>query len=138
MDPGKLDYQRQYEETSAELKYPFYFVDCTKDNEAAYAEVNEWLRPYKSLEPGSDEPILRSKLQIFSDKCPELVYQLKTNRMRQMQPHQVDVQDPQLRPVDKRNDLTDDLKYLCMRQPEYVKKVRRSSVWAPAHEGIAW
>lgn len=133
-NPDAVDYQERYETYSKDIGHAMYFEDCIKDNDANYAEVNEWLRPKPVM--GSDGNIvMRSKLRIFST-LTELRWELINNRIRMLAPHQVDTRDPEMRIIDKRNDCTDNLKYLVAHQPEFYKPTKRRNTWKPAYEGI--
>lgn len=133
-NPDAIDYQERYEKYGLEINHPLYFEDCIKDNEANYAEVNEWLRPKPRM--GKDgEIVQRSKLRIFRSLI-ELRWELVNNRIKMLMPHQVDTQDPSMRVIDKRNDLTDDLKYFCAAKPEFYKKRKVVNVRRNMYEGI--
>lgn len=133
-NPDAIDYQERYEKYSREISHPLYFEDCIKDNEANYAEVNEWLRPRPRLD-SSGEVTMRSKLRIFKN-LPELRLELLANRVKMLAPHQVDTRDPEMKVIEKRNDLTDDLKYFCAAQPKYYKKVKVTAIRRNMYEGI--
>lgn len=133
-DPDALNYQERYEQFSAEMGHPFHFEDCVKDNEAAYAEVNEWLRARPSLTPDGDVQ-MRSRVRIFKS-CVELRFELMTNRHQMLQAHQVDTRDPQMKAIQKRNHCTDGLKYLIQAKPRFVKKKAPPPKVANIYEGI--
>jgi hypothetical protein len=99
--------------------------------------VNEWLK-VREVDDGRTGWAKKSRMHIFGDRCPELIYQLKNNRRRQLTPIQAEMQDPTGAPILKRNHLTDDLRYMCMAQPEYVASARRANTWQPAVAGIAY
>jgi hypothetical protein len=119
-NPDAIDYQERYETYSAEIKHPLYFEDCTKDNEANYAEVNEWLRPRPALDKDGN-PTMRSRLRIFRN-LHELRWELLNNRIQLLQPHQIDTKDPGMKIIDKRNDCSDCIKYFCAAKPIFYKK----------------
>jgi hypothetical protein len=134
-NPDAINYQERYENHASELGLSLRFEDCTKDNEAAYAEVNDWLRPRPTM--GSNgEIVQRSKIRIFKsgywtspsgekiwfEGCPELRWELLHNRIRMLLPHQADVKDPEMKVLQKRNHLSDCLKYLCVSKPYFYKK----------------
>lgn len=131
-DPEQPNFQQRFEDAGL---YPF--EDARKDHEVGIACVNEWLKPRQVEQPdGSFKP--KSRLHIFSDRCPELLYQLKSNRYQSLTPLLAERQDPTGKPVLKRNHLTDDLRYLCMAEPIYIapqSKPRNS--WTPINPGIA-
>ena len=81
----------------------------------------------------------RSRLHIFADRCPELVYELKNNRRQTLTPLQAERVDPTGKPVMVRKHMTDNLLYMCMANPQYVGPPRpREDRWKPATEGIAY
>ena len=125
-----MNFQRRYEEISG-----WRFEDCIKDNEAGPEKVNEWLKPRDvEQQDGTFKP--KSKLHIFEDKCPELVYELKTNRFQQLTAIMADRTDPTGKPVPKRNHLTDCVKYLAMSEPVYVKQQNLRSNFKRMHAGV--
>jgi hypothetical protein len=134
-NPDAIDYQERYENFSREIDHPMYFEDCVKDNEANYAEVNEWLRPVPTMGK-SGEIEHKSRLRIFRNLV-ELRWELTHNRIRLLQPHQVDVKDPDMKVIEKRNDLSDCAKYLCAAKPEFRKPVKpKKAVYGQQYEGI--
>lgn len=137
-DSDQRNIQQRYEEESRkpELDYPFIFCDAIKDREAGIELVNDWLKPREIEHKG--EWKLRSKLQIFSDKCPELVFQLRNNRWTSLTPQMAERVDPSSKPIDKRNDLTDDLRYLVMNGLEYVPAPNYTSDWKPLAKGVVY
>jgi len=131
-DPEQPNFQQRFEDAGL---YPF--EDAKKDHDTGISVVNEWLKP-RQIEQASGEFKLKSRLHIFSDTCPELVHQLKTNRYQQLTPLMAERQDPTGKPIAKRNHLTDDLRYLLMSEPAYIvprPKVRNT--WQPITPGIA-
>jgi hypothetical protein len=128
-NPDAINYQERYEQYSREIGHPLYFEDCTKDNDAAYEEVNEWLRPVPSLD-GKGEVAHKARLRIFRN-LRELRWELLNNRVKMLQAHQVDTKDPEFKIIDKRNHLTDVLKYLIVAKPRYVQKKKVRHTAAP-------
>jgi hypothetical protein len=122
-NPDAIDYQERYENYSKEIGHYLVFEDCLKDNEANYAEVNEWLRPMPTLDKTGNS-VQRSRLRIFKSLI-ELRWELLNNRIQMLQPHQVDTKDPGMKVIDKRNDCSDCLKYFCAAKPMFVKKKKR-------------
>lgn len=125
-----LNFQDRYEELGG-----WHFEDCIKDNQAAYESVNEWLKP-RDVEQADGTFKPKSKLRIFQDRCPELVYQLQSNRFQQLTPLLAERQDPTGKPMAKRNHLTDDLKYLCMDGLDFIGPQKLRSNWKPISKGI--
>ena len=111
------------------------FKDCIKDNSAGPEKVNEWLKP-RDVEQSDGTFKPKSKLHIFQDKCPELVYELKTNRFQELTPIMAGRSDPTGKPQPKRNHLTDDLKYLAMAGIEYIPDRKLRSNWKPIAQGV--
>ena len=128
----EYNFQKRYEDLTG-----WKFEDCIKDNTAGPEAVNAWLKP-RNVEQadGSFKP--KSRLHIFQDKCPELVYELKNNRFQQLTPMLAERQDPTGKPQAKRNHITDCLKYLCMSGLEYISTVKPRSDWKPIHAGISY
>ena len=129
-DKPEYNFQKRYEELGG-----WSFEDCIKDNQTAISTVNEWLKP-RDVEQADGYFKPKSKLHIFQDRCPELVYELKTNRFQELTPIMAERSDPTGKPVAKRNHLTDDLKYLAMAGIEYVPKVNLQSNWKPIAAGV--
>lgn len=133
-DPDAIDYQERYETYSREIGHPLFFEDCKKGNEANYAEVNEWLRPKPSMNHAG-EIVERSRLRIFSNLV-ELRWQLLNNRVQMLQPHQIDKKDPEFKVLDKKNDVSDCIKYWAAAQPKYYERKKFKSTFRPIYEGI--
>ena len=131
-DGEQPNFQERFE---ANGLYPF--ADAKKDHDAGISCVNEWLKPRQVEQVGGTfKP--KSRLHIFSDKCPELILQLRTNRYQQLTPILAERQDPTGTPVQKRNHLTDILRYICMAEPTFIKKQKPRNDWKPLHPGIAY
>ncbi len=124
------------------LDWRLEFEDAKKDVEVGRGEVNAWLKPREVRHPTKDGVwIERSKLRICADRCPELVYELKTNRRHKLTPAQAEVQDPTGKAIAKRNHLTDDLKYMVMMLPDYVEPedpMIRALEYKPPVEGLSY
>ena len=126
----EYNFQERFEELGN-----WTFDDSIKDHQAGYEAVNQWLKPRDvEQEDGTFKP--KSRLHIFQDKCPELVYQLKTNRFQQLTPMMAERSDPTGKPMVKRNHLTDCLRYLCMAGLDYVPNRKMKSNWKPLAPGI--
>lgn len=127
-----LNFQNRFEELGL---YPF--EDSIKDHETGISVVNEWLKPRQvEQRDGSFKNV--SRLHIFQDTCPELVYQLKTNRYQQLTPMMAERQDPTGKPVAKRNHMTDLLRYLCMSEPRFIPQRGPSVQWKPIWPGTGY
>jgi hypothetical protein len=128
----ELNFQDRFEQLGL---YPFQ--DCIKDHEAGISAVNEWLKP-RDVEQRDGTFKAVSRLHIFEDRCPELIYQLKTNRYQQLTPLLAERQDPTGKPVAKRNHMTDILRYLCMAEPIYIPKRTQQQSWKPIWPGTGY
>lgn len=143
--------QQRYEDWGRhpEIDYPLYFDDAIKDVETGIETANEWLKPRQvenfSKQPGADGDIpdfvLKSKVHIFKDKCPELIHQLNSNRYESLTPAMAEKIDPKSTPLRVRNHLTDCFKYLCMAEPTYIGPPRRRASGQglkQLYEGVAY
>lgn len=126
----EYNFQKRFEDLGG-----WSFEDCIKDNQAGPEKVNEWLKP-RDIEQADGTFKPKSKLHIFQDRCPELIYELKNNRFQQLTPILAERQDPIGKPMAKRNHLTDCLKYLAMAQPEFIQKRKLRSNWKPIVAGV--
>jgi hypothetical protein len=134
----KRTIQEKYEGISQEIGYSFYFEDAVKDVDTGIETVNEWLKP-REVEGKDGKFILKSRLHIFQDKCPELIHQLKNNRYESLTPLLAEKKDPEGKPLKKRNHLTDCLRYICMSDPQFVGAPRKyRQTWKPMYEGISY
>ena len=112
------------------------FQDAKKDRDVGFEFVNAGLKA--RMVQGSDgEPKKRSAIHIFKDRCPELLYQLKNNRREQLTPTQAMSKDPTGRMVKVRTHMTDNLRYIEMADPVFIRPTPPSH-WQPLHEGIAY
>src|SRR5262249_33637818 len=111
------------------------FADAMKDHDTGIHAVNEWLKP-RDVEQADGTFKKKSRLRIFSDKCPELLFQLRNNRYQQLTPLLAERQDPTGQPMKKRNHLTDCLRYLCMAGLEYIPDRKLVSSWKPIAAGV--
>lgn len=134
------NYQQVYEKTSREIGkeagWRMHFVDCKKDHDAGFACVNEGLRAREVEMDG--QWVKRSKIHVVVDKCPELEYQLRTNRYPKLTPIQAEHMDPISDPIQKRRHCTDLIRYIEMDKPRYIKMTPTRSDWRPLHKGVAF
>lgn len=139
-DEPQLNFQERYEKVSREVgkatEWRMHFVDCVKDREAGIALVNEGLMP-RELEINGEWK-KRSKIRIVADQCPELVYQIRTNRYPKLTPLQADTRDPIADPIQKRRHQTDNFRYIEMDKPRFIKPMTAKSTWKPLHGGVAY
>lgn len=135
-DPEQPNFQQRYElHMKGRVTRPF-FDDAKKDHDVGIDTVNEGLKPREVM--GNDGQYRRrSAIHIFRDRCPELVYQLKNNRTQQLTPLQAERMDPTGQPVKVRNHMTDNLRYIEMAKPAYVRP-SKPSTWTPREAGIAY
>jgi hypothetical protein len=135
-------FQARFEAEARNLPDPFYlrFRDARKDHDAGFERVNSWLLPHEEL-TSSDKWTNKSKIRIIAKRCPELVYQLRTVRNKPQTPTQAELEDPMLKAIQRRNDLSDCLRYLVMSNPYYTdmtEALSPSSGWKPISPGIAY
>ena len=143
-DPEQPNYQQRFEQKSEEfadeqnVRWSLRFSDAKKDRGVGEDLVNDYLAP-REVDDGKDGWRKRSRLHIFGDRCPELIYELKNNRRQMLSPLQAERMDPTGKPVMVRKHMTDNLLYMCMANPQYVGSPRpRENRWKPAVEGIAY
>lgn len=141
-DEPQLNFQERYEKVSHEVGkehgepgWRMKFVDCVKDHDAGIELVNEGLKPLWVEGPNGKE-IKRSRIHIFEDKCPELVYQLHTNRYPKLTPLQADTRDPMADPIQKRRHQTDNMRYIEMDKPRFIRVHTGKSEYSNVHEGV--
>lgn len=115
-----------------------YFEDAKKDHDIGFEMVNAGLKAF-NVEGSNGAMKKTSRIHIFEDKCPELVYQLKNNRRKVLTPQQRDTQDPSGKMIEVRKHLTDDLRYIEMANPSYIDPgAGARSDWSPRMSGIAY
>lgn len=135
-DKPQDNFQLRFEKAMREARiFRPNFVDCKKDATGA-ERVREGLKPLLVERDGKMVP--RSRIHIFQDKCPELIYQLNHVRYKQLTPLQAEVRDPQEDEIAKRNDLTDLMKYIENIPPRFVETGGMRSNWKPIHSGVAY
>lgn len=143
-DDDQRNIQQRYEDTSrlSDISYPLIFSDAIKDRDAGVEMVNDYLKPrdiYAGTKMLEEKHTKKSKLHIFEDKCPELLYQLRNNRWESLTPQMADKRDPSSKVQQKRNHLTDCLRYLVMHGLEFVNPhPSTESTWSPLARGVAY
>jgi len=137
-DPEQENYQQRYEmHMQAMHMSRTYFDDAKKDRQVGVEVVNEGLKVIEVL--GNNDVYKKSsRIHIFGDRCPELVYQLKNNRRQQLTPTQVERQDPTGKPVKVRNHMTDNLRYIEMCNPIHIKEETNRSDFEPMVRGFSY
>jgi hypothetical protein len=137
-DPEQENYQQRYERHMQEEGLSrVYFDDAKKDRQVGVELVNEGLKVIEVM--GNDGRYKKSShIHIFSDRCPELIFQLKNNRRQQLSPVQIERQDPTGKPVKVRNHMTDCLRYVEMCNPIYVKEEDTQSTFEPLARGFSY
>lgn len=138
-DPEQPNFQQRYEMymmlPESRLSCPI-FSDAKKDRDVGFEVCNAGLKPRISLD-SSDTKVKRSRVRIFSDRCPELVYQLKNNRREQLTSIQAATKDPTGRMVRVRTHMTDNFRYIEMADPVFMKPMEHT-VFTPIHEGFSY
>lgn len=138
------NFQQRIETHAAQIrkekndKWRLEFEDAKKDLGVGIMEVNAWLKPREVRHPSEDRWIKRSRVLICQDRCPELIYQIENNRNAKLTPLQAEVSDPKLKAIQKRNDLTDDLRYLIMMNPTYREHATVTTDYRPPVEGFTY
>ena len=128
-----LDYQDRYKLESDKIDYRLTFKDAKKDRDVGIELVNSGLKPLQ-IDGGE---VLKSRIRIFSDTCPELIWQLKNNRYPMLTATQAEVRDPISVPLAKRTHETDLIRYLEMHKPQYVpKNPNIQSDYVQLHSGV--
>lgn len=92
--------------------------ECEKDTEASIDIINRKLRARTIIGPDGKKKE-QSSITIFNT-CPELIFELDTNRFPALTPHQQEIKDPSDKPMQKRRHLSDDLRYLAISRPIYI------------------
>jgi hypothetical protein len=137
-DPEQENYQQRFEKYMEEMALDRpHFDDSKKDRQVGIELVNQGLKPIEVL-GNDDEYHARSRIHVFGDRCPELIFQLKNNRRQMLSPVQVERSDPTGKPVKVRNHMTDCLRYLEMCNPIFIRREIAIQTWEPRHEGIAF
>lgn len=142
----QLNFQQLYEqhmsgmcacEPKCKLLSPAWFDDAKKDHQTGEELVNQGLKP--RLVTGADgKEVKKSRIHIFRDRCPELVYELKNNRRQQLTPVQIERMDPTGKPVEVRKHMTDNLRYLEMCGPTYIEPQAHRGSYEPPVPGIGY
>lgn len=135
-DPEMPNMQQRYESKASEVGIDMLFEDAKKDLGVGIETVNLGLKPLPAMNAQGDGFVEKSKIQIFQDKCPELVWELRNNRWKSLTPVQAETNDPSSKVIEKRKHMTDNLRYIEMANPEYVAPVKAKSSWRPITKGI--
>jgi len=137
-DPEQENYQQRYQKHMFEMgvSHPF-FDDAKKDRQVGIEVCNEGLKVIERM--GSDGEFHKtSRIHIIAERCPELIYQLKNNRHQLLTPLQVERQDPSGKPVKVRTHMTDNLRYIEMANPFYVKVEKSRDEFRPMARGFSY
>jgi len=144
-DDGSIHYQRLIEDAADEVakKYPGFgmmFTDAIKAEKSAGIEiVNELLLPIEVLKRDGSGYEKRSNVRIMRQRCPELVWQLKKNRIATQSSHQKDLSDPEMKVLQIRNDLSDCFLYLCRNGMVYRdRKSDDGQEFQQMYEGVGY
>jgi len=137
-DPEQENFQQRYEKWMVEMAVSRpYFDDAKKDHDSGFAMVNAGLKPREVM--GNDGKFRkRSSIHIFKDRCPELVHQVKNVRLQTLSATQALRQDPTGQPVAVRNHQADNLRYLEMANPVYIKPQIPAPAYEPAYAGTSY
>jgi len=114
-----------------------YFEDAKKDHQVSEEIVNSGLKVITVI-GGDGKERKSSRIHIFKDRCPELIYELKENRRQQLTAIQVERIDPTGKPIEVRKHMTDNLRYLEMSGPIYIERTRRASPYEPPEPHIGY
>ena len=142
-DPEQLNYQQRFEleaqnhEQDTRDEFYLSFEDAKKNRNAGEETVNDWLTP-RQVDDGKNGWHEKSRLHIFEDRCPELIYELKNNRREQLSAVQAEKIDPTGKPVQVRKHMTDNLLYICAANPVFVPPSVRHDSYAPPVKGISY
>jgi hypothetical protein len=142
-DPEQPNFQQRFEDRAGEIakekdvNFRMEFEDAKKDHDVGYETVNDWLKPRDVEDHDTGTFVKRSKLHIFKS-CAELIYELNHVRWKQLTAIQAETQDPSSKQVEKRNHAVDCLRYLCMANPQFVERVKRSDEYTPPIPGLAY
>jgi hypothetical protein len=139
-DPEQPNFQKRFEQymimPDIGLTCP-YFEDAKKDRDVGFEMVNAGLKSFKQ-EVANGVEKKRSKIHIFRDRCPELIYQLKNIRREVLTPTQMVTKDPSGKAVNVRAHLADCLRYIEMSNPVYVQPTRPRVEPYQQYPGIAY
>jgi hypothetical protein len=138
-DPEAPNFQQRFENVGQELGMSIYFEDSKKDRGAGIERINQGLKPLDMEDPANPGKVIqRSRIHIFQDKCPELAYQLRTNRWQQLTPLQAEHMDPLGKQIEARKHQTDNMIYLENSGLIYVGGARPKSTWNANPNGVAY
>lgn len=134
------DFQTRFEREADAIDLDFRFRDAKKDMQVGIELVNAMLKPSLMEEdPKTGVFRPRSQIRIMRERCPELIWQLKNNRRKNSTAQQAENDDPTMRLIRKKNDLSDCSKYLLRNGIEYVDPAPdRTNSWIPSQEGISY
>lgn len=136
-DPEQPNFQQRFEHQGSEIGFYLRFEDAKKDRGAGEEIVNAFLKP-RDVDDGQNGWMKKSQLHIFSDRCPELIYELNNNRRQQLSAVQAEKIDPTGKPVQVRKHCTDNLLYICAANPRYIEPRRHRAVSEQIVPGISY
>jgi len=115
------------------------FVDAIKDRDSGMDRVNAGMKAREVEINGKWVP--KAPIHIFESDgkgggCPELILQLRTNRWQQLTSKQMETHDPSSQPVQKRNHMTDLIRYHEMSEPRFIQVGSVKDDWEPIGEGV--
>lgn len=139
-DAESPNFQQRYEQymilPETRVSCP-YFEDAKKDRDVGFEMVNAGLKP-RIIEGNDSKPRKYSRIHIFGDKCPELIWQLKNIRRQVLTPVQALTKDPTGKPVNVRAHMGDNIRYTEMSNPNYVQPYHPLPQRENIYAGIAY
>ena len=140
-DPEQPNFQTRYESWMLNPKTRVscpVFEDAKKDHDVGFEMVNNGLKPRKVMGNSGEFDRRRSQIHIFKDRCPELIWQLKNARRQQLTPQQAQTKDPSGQPVNIRLHMVDDMRYIEMANPIYIRHNTDHVHLVPPHAGLSY
>ena len=134
------NFQLRFEKHMRELRMRRpSFVDAIKDRDSGMDRVNAGMKAREVEINGKWVP--KAPIHIFESDgkgggCPELILQLRTNRWQQLTSKQMETHDPSSQPVQKRNHMTDLIRYHEMSEPRFIQVGSVGDNWEPVGEGV--
>lgn len=133
------NFQDRFESAAAAIDFDFRCDDAQKSHDVGYEIVNAMLKPRPMTNPETGEIEMKSAVRIMRGRCPEFIWQLRNNRRRKMSAAAQENDDPLMRLIRKRNDISDCGRYLLTGGIEYIDpNADHQDSWAPAQEGISY
>ena len=134
------NFQLRFEKHMRELRIRRpSFIDAIKDRDSGMDRVNAGMKAREVEINGKWVP--KAPIHIFESDgrgggCPELILQLRMNRWQQLTSKQMETHDPSSQPVQKRNHMTDLIRYHEMSEPRFIQVGSVGDNWEPVGEGV--